>query len=79
VARANESLQLTKRRVVPHRQPRSNPAASQLNSSVSPHDTHEVEMALGCTFICTNCTHAVNAWDEGDPYYVDEDGQRRYV
>ena len=36
-------------------------------------------MALGKTFVCTGCARAIEAWDEGDPYYVDADGERRYV
>jgi DNA-directed RNA polymerase subunit RPC12/RpoP len=36
-------------------------------------------MALGRTFVCTGCAHAIEAWDEGNPYYVDERGERRYV
>lgn len=36
-------------------------------------------MAEGRTFVCTNCSHSLQAWDEGDPYYVDKRGKRRYV
>lgn len=28
-------------------------------------------MAQGITFECTSCGNAVEAWDDGDPYYID--------
>jgi hypothetical protein len=45
--RANESLQLTERRIAPHRQHGSNPAAPQLNSGVRrhSHDLGRAQMA----------------------------------
>lgn len=36
-------------------------------------------MALLQVFICGNCSHSVEAWDEGNPYFIDERGKKRYV
>jgi len=36
-------------------------------------------MAQGRVFVCTNCGTAIEAWDEGHPYYFDERGVKQYV
>ncbi len=36
-------------------------------------------MALGLRFVCDPCGHAIDAWDEGNPYYFDENGTKRYA
>ena len=36
-------------------------------------------MAEGRRFVCSNCVRAVEAWDEGNPYYWDERGEKRYA
>ena len=36
-------------------------------------------MAMGIVFECTACSHRVEAWDEGNPYYVDESGRKRHA
>ena len=28
-------------------------------------------MAQGFRFICTNCEHMIEAWDDGNPYYFE--------
>jgi hypothetical protein len=30
-------------------------------------------------FVCGRCARAVDAWSDGNPYYVDEGGQKRYA
>ena len=36
-------------------------------------------MAAGMRFVCTHCAHAISAWDEGNPYYRDARGRKRYA
>lgn len=36
-------------------------------------------MAAGRKFECNQCSQAFIAWDEGDPYYRDERGLKRYA
>lgn len=36
-------------------------------------------MAAAMKFVCNECSHAFMAWDEGDPYYRDERGRKRYA
>jgi len=36
-------------------------------------------MAEGRVFVCSSCAHAITAWDDGDPYYLDEQGEKRYA
>jgi DNA-directed RNA polymerase subunit RPC12/RpoP len=36
-------------------------------------------MAAGRTYACSACAHAVTAWDDGNPYYRDEAGQKVYA
>jgi DNA-directed RNA polymerase subunit RPC12/RpoP len=36
-------------------------------------------MATGRVFKCSACAHAVEAWDDGRPYYVDDRGEKRYA
>lgn len=31
------------------------------------------------TFVCDACGHAVEAWTDGNPYYIDVDGKKRYA
>jgi hypothetical protein len=77
--RSNETLKLTKPRDSPRPAHCADPAPSQVNSSVSTQHTREKGMALSRTFVCTGCAHTVEAWDEGNPYYADERGERQYV
>ena len=35
-------------------------------------------MAMGVLFRCSHCKVSLEAWDEGDPYYV-EGGQKHYA
>ncbi|MBI4881372.1 MAG: hypothetical protein HY812_17180 [Planctomycetes bacterium] len=36
-------------------------------------------MAAGRVFVCGNCGHAIEAWDEGNPYWIDEAGAKHYA
>jgi predicted RNA-binding Zn-ribbon protein involved in translation (DUF1610 family) len=36
-------------------------------------------MAQGVTFSCNRCGHSIEAWNDGNPYYVDERGKKRYA
>ncbi len=36
-------------------------------------------MAWGVTNVCGNCGKAVMAWDEGNPYYVQKNGKKKYA
>lgn len=36
-------------------------------------------MAQGIVFVCSTCAHEVEAWDEGEPYYFDAQGEKRYA
>jgi predicted RNA-binding Zn-ribbon protein involved in translation (DUF1610 family) len=36
-------------------------------------------MAEGIRFVCGQCGHAIVAWSDGNPYYIDEDGAKQYA
>ena len=36
-------------------------------------------MAQGFRFVCGGCAHTIEAWDEGNPYYIDDDGKKQYA
>ncbi len=36
-------------------------------------------MAQSILFVCDHCSKRVEAWDEGNPYYFDERGMKRYA
>lgn len=36
-------------------------------------------MALGLLFICDKCKYTIEAWDEGNPYCIDEAGKKYYI
>jgi hypothetical protein len=36
-------------------------------------------MAEGKMFVCSNCEHAIEAWSDGNPYYLDEAGEKQYA
>jgi DNA-directed RNA polymerase subunit RPC12/RpoP len=36
-------------------------------------------MAEGRVYKCSACAHAIEAWDDGNPYYLDERGEKRYA
>ena len=36
-------------------------------------------MAEGLRFVCDACAHAIDAWSDGNPYYIDEDGDKQYA
>ena len=35
-------------------------------------------MAEGRTFVCNRCGTSVESWDEGHPYYIDDQGHKQY-
>ncbi len=36
-------------------------------------------MAQGFRFACSGCDRTIEAWDDGNPYYLDEDGKKHYA
>ncbi len=36
-------------------------------------------MAQGFRFVCGKCDHTIEAWDDGNPYYFDDDGKKKYA
>lgn len=36
-------------------------------------------MAAAFAFVCGNCRHEIEAWDDGNPYYIDELGRKKYA
>jgi Zn finger protein HypA/HybF involved in hydrogenase expression len=37
-------------------------------------------MAMCVRFVCGECDHAIEAWDDGNPYYIDvETGEKKYA
>ena len=36
-------------------------------------------MAACIRFTCTSCGFSIDAWDEGNPFYIDEKGKKVYV
>jgi transcription initiation factor IIE alpha subunit len=30
-------------------------------------------------YICDGCSHAIEAWSDGNPYYIDESGAKQYA
>ena len=39
----------------------------------------ELLMAEGLRFVCSGCGHAIEAWSDGNPYYFDEAGTKKYA
>ena len=36
-------------------------------------------MAQALRYVCGNCRHSIEAWSDGNPYYIDELGQKQYA
>ena len=36
-------------------------------------------MAQAIMFVCSDCRHSVEAWDDGNPYYIDDGGRKQYA
>ena len=36
-------------------------------------------MAEAKRFVCSKCQHSLEAWSDGNPYYIDEDGTKQYA
>lgn len=36
-------------------------------------------MAQAVRYVCGGCGKAVEAWTDGNPYYIDDDGSKRYA
>jgi DNA-directed RNA polymerase subunit RPC12/RpoP len=36
-------------------------------------------MGQGVRFVCSRCHRAIEAWSDGNPYYIDENGRKRYA
>jgi predicted RNA-binding Zn-ribbon protein involved in translation (DUF1610 family) len=39
----------------------------------------ETRMAESTLFVCNACRKAVESWSDGNPYYIDEAGAKRYA
>ena len=36
-------------------------------------------MAEGRQYVCNSCGHSIEAWTDGNPYYIDENGSKQYA
>jgi hypothetical protein len=36
-------------------------------------------MAECIRFVCSGCRHSVDAWSDGNPFYIDESGNKQYA
>ena len=36
-------------------------------------------MAEGIQFVCTGCNYSIEAWSDGNPFYLDENGKKTYA
>lgn len=36
-------------------------------------------MAEALRFICNHCFHAIESWSDGNPYFIQEEGQKQYA
>jgi predicted RNA-binding Zn-ribbon protein involved in translation (DUF1610 family) len=36
-------------------------------------------MAEALRYVCDGCGHAIEAWSDGNPYYIDEAGTKQYA
>lgn len=36
-------------------------------------------MAEARRFVCESCDHSVEAWSDGNPYFLDRNGRKRYA
>jgi DNA-directed RNA polymerase subunit RPC12/RpoP len=36
-------------------------------------------MAEGLSFTCDECGHSIDAWSDGNPYYIDKTGVKQYA
>jgi len=36
-------------------------------------------MAMAVKYVCGNCHHAIETWDERNPYFIDENGEKQYA
>ena len=36
-------------------------------------------MAMGLYYVCNGCSREIEAWDDGNPYYRDAKGKKRYA
>jgi DNA-directed RNA polymerase subunit RPC12/RpoP len=36
-------------------------------------------MAEGVRYVCGNCHRAIEAWSDGNPYYLDDKGAKKYA
>ena len=36
-------------------------------------------MAEAVRFVCDRCQHSIEAWSDGNPYYIDEVGQKQHA
>ena len=36
-------------------------------------------MAEGIRFVCSGCGQSIEAWSDGNPFYIDESGKKKYA
>jgi len=36
-------------------------------------------MAEAYKFVCGNCSYSIEAWSDGNPYYIDRNGKKKYL
>lgn len=36
-------------------------------------------MAEGIRFVCSDCRYSIEAWSDGNPFYIDETGNKQYA
>jgi hypothetical protein len=36
-------------------------------------------LAEGIRYACRNCARSIEAWSDGNPFYIDDDGRKRYA
>lgn len=36
-------------------------------------------MAWAQRFVCSGCGHSIEAWSDGNPFYLDETGEKKYA
>ncbi len=36
-------------------------------------------MAQGLRYVCGGCGHVIEAWSDGNPYFIDETGAKQYA
>ncbi len=48
---------------------------------ITPYEDEEEEMAMAqaVSYVFGGCGQAIEAWSDGKPYFIDDDGSKRYT